>query len=72
VVYRLKGHGFVVSSSQAYGDTVLSKRGEEGCLCETWRVGDNIWQVSDVRDWFDCTEEKCMKRIEEVKAERER
>ena len=72
VVYRLKARGFLVSSSQAYGVDIVVRCGENGYMCKAWRVGDTRWHMSGLVDWFDCAEEECMKRIQEVEGEREK
>ncbi|KAI4643111.1 hypothetical protein J4E93_007180 [Alternaria ventricosa] len=69
VVYRLKAQGFLVSGSQDYGERIRHKCFQAGCPCEFFRFGDTDWESSHIDDWFDCSEEECMKRIEE---ERER
>lgn len=65
VVYRLKTQGFLVSGSQNYGEYIRHKCYEAGCSCESWRLGDIEWHGSGIDDWFDCSEEECMERIEE-------
>ncbi|KAI4711038.1 hypothetical protein J4E89_004628 [Alternaria sp. Ai002NY15] len=70
VVYRLKAQGFLVSGSQAYGHSIYamcSHFGRDDCECEPWQRGDTRWHILDVFDWFDCSEEECMQRIEEEK-----
>ncbi|KAI4656973.1 uncharacterized protein J4E78_006864 [Alternaria triticimaculans] len=71
VVYRLKTQGFLVSSTQAYGNRTYGPCARPGCECDQWTAGGPIrWYISDIGDWFDCSEEECMKRIEEQKERR--
>jgi len=71
VVYRLKAQGFLVSSTQAYGNRTFGPCARPGCECDQWTAGGPIrWYISDIGDWFDCSEEECMKRIEEQKERR--
>jgi hypothetical protein len=55
IVYRLKAHGFLVTSSQAYGQMINILCNEEDRICRAWRFGETVWHLKEDRDCFDCS-----------------
>jgi hypothetical protein len=55
IIYRLKAHGFLVTSSQAYGQTINILCNEENRICRARRFGETVWHLKEDRDCFDCS-----------------
>ncbi|CAN9109359.1 unnamed protein product [Alternaria alternata] len=69
VVYGLKAQGFMVTSSQSIGRRMVRICDEEVCMCNGRRIGEMVWARTMEEDWFNCSQEECMKRIRDAKVE---
>ena len=69
VVYGLKAQGFMVTSSQSSGRQMVWICDEEGCMCNGRRIGEMVWARTMEEDWFNRSQEECMKRIRDAKVE---
>jgi hypothetical protein len=69
VVYGLKAQGFMVTSSQSIGRRMVRICDEEVCMCNGRRIGEMVWAHTMEEDWFNRSQEECMKRIRDGKVE---
>ncbi|KAI5365589.1 hypothetical protein J4E82_011365 [Alternaria postmessia] len=69
VVYGLKAQGFMVTSSQSIGRRMVRICDEEICMCNGRRIGEMVWARTMEEDWFNRSQEECMKRIRDAKVE---
>jgi hypothetical protein len=42
---------------------------EEVCMCNGRRIGEMVWAHTMEEDWFNRSQEECMKRIRDAKVE---